>query len=243
MLRLHTITLSLLILGACGVDDKTTDGTEMTDTSAAASTGADTTAPGTSTGDAEASASGETGVDPTTGPDSTSTSSTSLTTGDASSTGDASTGGPPDGACRGDADCDDGDFELCFAPDETNCGACQVPDAPCADQSECDIGLLCVPFIAPCACDPFAMQCVPLVMCESDGDCQDTEVCDQGACTAKTCDQHMSGCPEFFDCVPDSEPADHCVRHPCAADDECSGGFCVEGRCFEGLGMCSPPAP
>lgn len=242
MLRLHTIALSLLVLVACGDDGKTTDSADTTgaDTS---STGADTTAPGTSTGDAEASASGETGVDPTTGPDETSTSSTSLTTGDASSSGDASTGGPPDGACRGDADCDDREFESCFAPDEANCGACQIPDVPCSDQSECDVGLLCVPFVAPCACDPFAMQCVPIVMCESDADCQATELCDEGSCAAKTCDQQMFDCPQFFDCVPDSEPTDHCVRHPCAADDECGGGFCVEGACFDSLGECSPPAP
>jgi len=240
MLRLPTIVLPLLVLVACGGDGKTSDSADTTGASEA-STG-DTTASGTSTGDAEASASGETGGEPTTS-STTSSSSTSLTTEDASSSGDASTGGPPDGACRSDADCDDGDFEFCFAPDEANCGACQIPDAPCVDQSECDIGLLCVPFVAACACDPSAMHCVSIVPCGSDSDCEDTDFCDEGTCAARTCDGQMFDCPAFFDCVPDAETDDHCVRHPCVSDDECSGGFCVEGRCFDSLGECSPPAP
>lgn len=240
--------LPLLLVLACGDDTKTSataDTTSSTgDTSSStgdtSDTSTSTTAP-TTDGSAEASNT-DTGVDTSTGaPLTTSTTSTTdlTTTGE---TGDTTTGGLPDG-CHDDSECDPDAAEFCFAPDENNCGACQVPDAPCLDQSECDIGLLCVPFDAPCACEPGAMQCVPILPCMNDQQCADDQFCDQNACAPATCDGQMFDCPPLFDCVPNSAPKDHCVRRACEADEDCDGAFCVENRCFETLGACMPPAP
>lgn len=222
------LTLSLLL--GCG--DKTTDTTDTTTSSSTTSATGDPTT-GTSAG---ATTTSTTGDDPTTGPIIT-TSTSTITT--------STTGGPGDGTCRSDADCDADMFESCFAPDEVNCGDCQIPDDPCDEQMACDFGLTCVPFVAPCACNPGDTQCVPILLCMTDDECPDGQSCDvEGTCTHETCDAGQALCPPQFDCDPNATTDDHCVRHPCAADDECSaGGFCVEGHCFTSLGACMPPAP
>lgn len=236
--------VSLLLIVACGGDGKTTDTAGSTSSGSADDTNSTT---GVTTGSAEATASSTAGTsaDPTTGL--AETSNTSLVTGETSTadtgTTDDTATGDPEGACREDADCDQNMFEFCFSPDDSNCGACQIPDIECFGPNDCDMGSACVPFEASCACDPSAMQCVQLVVCTVDLDCPDGQFCDDMVCAPRTCDMQQFDCPLHFDCVPDSDADDHCVRHPCEDDGECDGGFCVEGRCFDTLGACMPPAP
>lgn len=228
-----------LVLAACGTGDSEASGTSGTSGSSgghsSTSGGADSSG-GSGSGAGSTSGTGGTSGAPTTG-------IASGSSGEATSTG-ASTGGLPDGVCRSDADCEAGSFEFCFAPDEVNCGECQAPDQPCDPQTMCDPGFVCVPFLAPCACEPGVMQCAAVVTCGVDADCaDDTLFCDpQQTCAVKTCDGQGLVCPPLFECVADA-PGDHCVRRPCEGDDACDGGVCVEGRCFAEFGHCEPPAP
>lgn len=220
------IVVGVIVLAA-GCGEKSPGDDEGTATTAAASA---TTELGSSGGSGDVSTgSGTTSVGPTTGLTSTSESSGS------------SSGGPMDGSCRSDADCDAGMFESCFAPDEVNCGDCQIPGVPCDAQTLCEPGFACVPFVAACACEPGAMECVAVLACLTDGDCMDDALfCSDKVCAQKTCDGQMFACPALFDCVADA-PGDHCVRRMCSDDGDCDGGLCVEGRCFAEFGNCEPP--
>jgi hypothetical protein len=54
-------------------------------------------------------------------------------------------------------------------------------------------------------------------MCQSDGDC-----------------------PKYFHCFIGGVDEQRCVRNTCKADLDCGDGFCVDGNCYDGLGVCSP---
>ncbi len=228
-------SLALCLLAACGGGTSDTPGsTGTTDGSAG------TTSATTGLGSSGESSSGGSSGEVSTG---SGTTVVGPTTGLTGSSGGSSSGGPPDGSCRGDADCDAGMAEFCFAPDEVNCGDCQVPGVPCDAQMLCEPGFACVPFVAPCACEPGAMECVAVLGCLMDADCMDDALfCSDKVCAPKTCDGQMIACPELFDCVAEA-PGDHCQRRMCSDDGDCGGGFCVEGRCFAEFGMCQPPAP
>lgn len=222
--------LSLLCsLGACGgggseptVGSSTSTGVDASTVATAdlVTTGMDTSSTGTTT--SGATSVGSTTLEPTTTP----------------MTGDP-TGDLPAGACREEEDCV-GPGESCFTPDRPNCGDCRAPQAPCARDRACGDDEVCVPFTAPCACEPGAGQCVP----RCDDDCGADAVCDEatGKCQPLTCSEDGVECPPHFDCVPGSGGSD-CLRRVCDADDECEGSPCVLGHCFDDFGSCAPPAP
>lgn len=238
---LFSTTLSLAACGGKGEDTSDSGSSGSSSTSTGSSSTAGTSGSTDATGSGGMSE-GTTGV--TTG----ATSTTSLTTGSTTdgttvATTVATTDGPPDGSCREQADCDLNGGEICFAPDEANCGACQVPDLPCMVDDDCGADAVCVPFEAPCACNPGENNCVPLKSCKADRDCAPEERCDAGTCVIKTCSQDGLPCPPFFDCVQGSG-GNECQRIFCVSDEDCEGGgFCVKSRCFEVLGMCELPAP
>lgn len=251
-MRIELLFLSTaLALSACGgKGDDTSDsgssgGPGSSSTSATSSSSAtDATGSTSATGSGGAS-------EGTSGATTGAASSTSLTTEatDATTTAttvatsDATTGGPPDGACRKQEDCDPNGGEICFAPDESNCGACQLPDTPCMVDDDCGPEAVCAPFEAQCACNPGENNCVPVTPCTMDAQCAPEERCDGKICVLKTCSQDGLACPPFFDCV-QGTGGDECQRIPCATDGDCGdGGFCVKGRCFDVLGMCQLPAP
>ena len=145
---------------------------------------------------------------------------------------------------------------------ETLCG-------PCFKQGQCDLGAGCVPLqsggtycglscltdagcpkgywcvaVAPFAtkqCLPKSGSCVDLDICEDDGDCPGTEVCNatSGEC-APGCEDDAS-CPQPMLCV-----LGRC-KQPCATVDDCEAGEeCVDGRCkipgaCEKAGDCPEP--
>ena len=227
MLRLQTCTsLWLLLLIACGDGKGTTNSTDGASTSSTSST-----SHGSSSSSDSHSSSGDGTV--TTAPTTSSASTTDgVTTTTVADTGEVSTGETgdlPEGACRDSADCT-GRFESCFAPGKQNCGDCQGPDNPCFDNDGCEDGLVCLPFEAPCACEPGG--------CGPDADCNVLS----GACEPFNCSDDNILCPPHFDCVPGSG-GDDCVRHPCSEDADCGGTPCVEGGCHEQFGVCMPPAP
>jgi hypothetical protein len=244
----HALLLSLAI-AACGPGG---GGSDTQDGSSSGGSSSGTTAePATSTGPTTSGATGEATGDTTAGETGTAADTTSADTGTSSETGATTgattgdttgdTGGLPDGACRSNADCDPRMGESCYAPDELNCGACQIPDKPCVEGDGCAGDEACVPFDAPCACNPGETHCIP--QCSKDS-CGDTAVCnaETGICEPLTCAKDGIVCPPLFDCVPDAE-GDGCVRRTCTVDDDCDGAPCVEGECHDTFGACMPPAP
>lgn len=226
----HHLAASLsCLLVACPGDGKTDTQDPTGETSHSTGAASSTTA---ATGDTS-----DTGVDASTAVVTAADTGSATTT--TATTTAATTGDLPDGACRSDADCAAQD-EQCFAPGEANCGDCQGPSEPCVLDRDCADGTVCAPFVASCPCDPTARGCVP----KCDGDCGPAATCDpdSGQCVPLTCSQDDLACPPHFHCAPGSG-ADDCERDTCAADDECDGGFCVESRCHDGLGHCSPLAP
>ena len=139
--------------------------------------------------------------------------------------------------CRGDADCTNIE---CRTPDDPRiCGICQVVDSECTSDAQCQTSeagvgapLICQPII--CACDSSANRCVP--GCSRDEECGAAEACDllRGRCGPQACSA-AAPCPADFDCT-----AGSCARRACTTDATCDG-FCVESRCRDALGVCSPP--
>lgn len=230
MLRPRTcITLGLLLLTACGGGGGSTESTGPSSSSEATGT---TGTPGTTA----------TTTTTTTTTDASTTSATTVADTDAptSTAGTGTTGDLPDGTCREDADCT-GRFESCFAPGAANCGDCQSPAAPCADNTGCEPGFVCLPFDVPCACGGSGEgDCV--AACQPDS-CGPEAPCNvmTGACEPLTCTDDGVICPAHFDCVPGSG-GDDCVRQACSGDADCGGAPCVEGQCYEAFGECQPPA-
>jgi hypothetical protein len=245
-MNMRTISYTFALVLACGPDKGDGDGSSSTGETQTASTGAseptgsttDPTSPTSVTGTGEAT----TGEGTTASSISISTSETDAT-GTTAGTGDTGTTDElPPGACRSDADCFAENFEICFAPDEFNCGACQVPETPCMPDDTCAPGLVCVPFMAPCACDPGEGACVPV--CDADS-CGREASCNAmtGACEPLKCSGDGPACPPLFACVPVRGGEDECQRQACETDEDCGGQPCVEGLCHEGFGVCQPPAP
>lgn len=144
---------------------------------------------------------------------------------------------PTPSCCHDDGDCTN---ISCVTPDDPpTCGICQPVTSQCATDQQCQslaAGIGAVPICEPipCACSP-ANQCVP--GCAVDADCDEAETCDvaRGRCGAQACSV-ATPCPANFDCT-----AGSCARRSCTTDATCDG-FCVEGACRAGLGVCTPPA-
>lgn len=206
---------TLLCLAACNDKD---------DTTAATTTGDSTGAASTSSASASATAT-------TSGTTTSGATTTTTTTG---ATSGVTTGDLPPGTCHNDADCGD-PLLLCFHPGEANCGPCQADPMECTEDAQCTPDV-CETFALICACSgDVGHECRPA--CTPDT-CPEDKVCDEGTghCVYVSCDGGPA-CPPLHDCVPGSGGND-CVRWDCAADAECDGGFCVEGRCYDQLGNC-----
>jgi hypothetical protein len=137
--------------------------------------------------------------------------------------------------CRSNADCTVAG-ELCAYPGMPVCGACAIPPDACTADSDCQPGSVCAQDPSGCACGP---GCVPA--CQSDADCQGGESCQNGHCGEILCAAD-SDCPPSFACsVGTTTPI--CERRACGSDLDCDPNtFCVDGRCYEQLGTCQPPA-
>ena len=145
------------------------------------------------------------------------------------------------GECRDHRDCEGG--AMCLAPDEPlPCGACYVPEHTCTDDADCgDLDLVCEFVADGCICSPTTV-CVP--PCASAADCEEGETCTAGGhCVASPCTANAD-CPAHFVCTGSGMTADaSCARRACSTDGECSGGYCVRGRCYDTLGSCLFPPP
>lgn len=136
---------------------------------------------------------------------------------------------PPAGKCRDEEDCD---VDMCLGPGDTLCGgACNMPQDPCTDDSECKgLGAEGICFVSPCNCNASEGEC--MLGCTSEADCADGTTC--GAdfrCEPAAC-QGEDDCPDDFSCTNDL-----CGRTQCETDSECDG-HCVKGSCWEDYGVC-----
>ena len=104
-------------------------------------------------------------------------------------------------------------------PDDYDYQAC----VECTSTTDCADGV----------CSKTNLTCVP--QCEAPSDCPDP---------ANPCSSHLRCEPQ--DCVDSSTCPSHttcrsgqCLRIPCSSDADCTDGFCVNGGCYEDLGICA----
>lgn len=142
--------------------------------------------------------------------------------------------------CRSSDDCQPPQ-DLCLAPGEhPPCPICiNDVDNPCTTDADCaalgetyiceEIGAGSCP--APCN-EPLS-ECRG--GCADDEDCDTGETCAEHHCIATPCGDDLE-CPLHFSCIPAQQS---CQRRSCSQDGDCGNGFCVEGECYEDLGVCS----
>lgn len=158
--------------------------------------------------------------------------------------------GPPADArtCRDAAGCDS--IESCVPPGVSVCGgACQITPDECDADADCPDDHICLEHRVACACDAgVGHSCVP--RCTADG-CEDGFTCsDAGWCEPARCTDGFA-CAHNMRCLdepplgfPDPNVDVHgCERLACEGDADCDCGACVEGRCYDGPGVCEPPRP
>lgn len=162
-------------------------------------------------------------------------------TGDTADTGTSDPRDLPDGACRTWEDC--ADAEMCVDEDTPTCGTCRSAVRDCETDRECGDGHVCNDYTPTCSCgDGPSSMCVPA--CTTDVDCGDGEQCDltMGQCVPWSCTDGYS-CASQHDCTPGSGGTD-CLRRTCGTDAACAGdGWCVNGACFDTVGVCELPRP
>jgi hypothetical protein len=90
---------------------------------------------------------------------------------------------------------------------------CEVPQCTCDSEKAC---------VGGCVDD---MSCGIGFVCGADHRCA------RQSCSATT------ACPDYFVCG----SASTCIRQPCHGDGDCTIGSCVNGGCYEALGVCSSP--
>ncbi|MBA2665243.1 MAG: hypothetical protein H0U74_23345 [Bradymonadaceae bacterium] len=175
-------------------------------------------------------------------------------------TGDNDTGGeaanwcpsyrvPTEQLCREHDDCTDNQGH-CYPPGlNPSCGACfqTARDCESTDAKSCGEGELCESYHPECPCDGEELSTRCVVDCRDDASvCDDSQKCnDEGFCVVLRCDTDTVSCPTDASCTPNDAASDKhgCLRKSCEADDDCSCGACVFGRCFEGPGRCELPRP
>ena len=154
---------------------------------------------------------------------------------------------PADGTCRSFAECPPDEF--CLGPNDVNCGV--PPQEGCFGDGDCLAGDLCHVIFDSCSGDGFGSMCGP--PCNPGEACGDNMVCNaDGACRPLGCDDPLVECSPSQVCDPASiDPAGPvydidrgCESIACMDDNPCPGmSACVNGRCQDGLGVCSLPAP
>jgi hypothetical protein len=94
----------------------------------------------------------------------------------------------------------------------------------------------------PCCFQLQYVVCIP--GCLSDANCESGQACTvTHHCVARAC-LGNGDCPQYFDCTSNAGTgAQLCARRLCSSDENCMGGFCVEGRCYDALGSCFSPIP
>jgi hypothetical protein len=143
-------------------------------------------------------------------------------------------------SCRSDEDCAAA-FEQCLAPGEFGgCGICMEPLALCEGDADCEGGDICFTYRPLCTCGGDASECRPRC---TESSCDVGEACDasSGRCAPTACTEGYL-CPAHTVCAPSGERADPhgCERTACTTDADCEcGGGCVDGLCYEALGLCS----
>ena len=155
-------------------------------------------------------------------------------------------------ACDADTGAGCGDSEYCSSygvcvPDGVSCptDVHGTPTITCASSADC---IACDPMHR--VCDPATSQCVA---CTADdtSECQSTDVCDLGHCSAK-CPSSCSTDNDCGDCGGPGHEAHACNAHKCAqcsstyacpAGEECSAqGVCVAQCGGDGAGTCQSDA-
>ena len=140
--------------------------------------------------------------------------------------------------CHDDTECEDS--QGCTAPDDPQaCGICMEPESTCTADVDCaeTPGTVCDIPTSGCFCEPVP-QCV--LACNGEQGCAVGETCAEGHCVDTPCEA-TTDCPTFFSCIQDA--SGHCARTTCSADADCGDGVCVNGRCYENLGICEYPVP
>jgi len=146
------------------------------------------------------------------------------------------------GECRNDTDCAD-PVSVCFGATEFPIvGVCFDVAARCAEGActQCEEDSDCAASAHGSICEPQEGSCrggrTCRPGCEANDECEVHETCDEGGrCEAKECTADLH-CPADFSCGDG-----YCTRTNCSTDSDCDN-VCVNERCQEGGGYCSPPA-
>jgi hypothetical protein len=136
-------------------------------------------------------------------------------------------------ACRSRQDCPSTEPLACYGPGDPVCGGPACTLTPCNTDGFCQAnggGSNMICDFPTCNCGG-VMVCIP--GCARASDCLAGQTCNTiHHCVAIPC----GACPTHFVCGEGGT----CVRQTCTADGDCGGGFCVNGSCYDSLGMCSP---
>lgn len=135
---------------------------------------------------------------------------------------------PAPTCCEGAGDCDV--TRECFHPGQSpECGTQNTDPGDCTTDGECNQagGEICEPIV----CSAIgAMHCV--MGCVTQADCPTGTECNpEHRCTSQPCDD-TTPCPDDFHC-----DENFCARDTCDLDVDCVG-FCVDGLCYDRLGIC-----
>lgn len=149
---------------------------------------------------------------------------------------------PPPGSCRTETDCENG--QICVPPGQSaGCGMCYQPENTCTTSKDCTNGTVCALDESPCQCNGPTYVCMPACTADS---CPAGQACTgDGTCQYLSCATGAYTCEPYTTCT-SGAPHNGCQRWTCETDNDCSGGRCVEGQCYEDFGYCSylpPVAP
>jgi len=146
------------------------------------------------------------------------------------------------GPCSTNTDCPSEQY--CLPPGVSpGCGEPCVPERACeldADCAQYGESFICVEYVSSCctASQP-SSRCQEKCSVES---CEESYRCDdRGECVPLHCTEGFT-CPDYTECQA-AAPEHGCVRLTCVSDDDCSGGTCVMGKCYQEMGQCSSPVP
>lgn len=134
-------------------------------------------------------------------------------------------------SCDTDLGCNQG--LACSEAGDTSGGSQCIHATTCTSDSDCSGGRVCSNDPRP----PFnhtvkMVGSFCLTPCVADRDCAPMDTCDEGGhCRTRTCTE----CPSYFSCSNET-----CYIATCTEDGQCPGGYCVNKRCSEALGVCQP---